>query len=141
MVKKTSIAITIFAVLEIIVGGIGSILLVKNFMAYLGTIYTSNGSTGISGALALVGIVLYLPSPMFLSAGISIFIGIAVGKIVNNMALSFLYFLFMMIIGFHIYTAHYKSIILDFLIFSLSTLPIQWFLNHRLVKDLETKQY
>ncbi len=141
MSSKRPIDISIFAIVEILAGTAGSLLLVNNVMNYMAVLKTDAGSTGLAGALALVGIFMYLPSPMILASGLSIFIALPLGKTVNNMTLTFLYFLFMMLIGFHIYTAQFITIFWDLSLFFISTLPIQWFLNHRRMKELEKGSY
>ncbi len=141
MTNTTSISLTVFALLEIIAGLVGSIYFVKHLMAYLVSLNTTEPSTGIAGATALVNVFMLLPSPMVLSSGIAIFISYALGKKVNNMTLGLLYFLFLLLVVFHIYTAHYSLIIWDIGIFFLSTIPLQWFMNHRCIKNLEIKQY
>lgn len=141
MSQQRSIGINLFAILEIIVGAIGSAFLVKSLMAYLSVLIQSSGSTGLQGALNLINIFLYLPFPLIFTAGISIFISLALGKTVNDKALSLMYFVVVVFVGFHVYTAQYTLIIWDIIIFFIATLPLQWFLNHKIIKNLMVKQY
>lgn len=141
MANQKTIGIFIFAFLEIILGIAGSVFLIKNLMGYIATLSMQTESTGIDGALTLVGVFIYSPSPIIMCAGMSILISLLLGKKVNNMMLTFLYFLFLVLVIFHIYTTQYSMIIWDIVIFFLLTIPIQWFLNHPNVKNIEINQY
>ena len=141
MSKPYSIAIHIFATFEVLVGFFGSILLLKNFMLYLAILLNDANPTGMEGAKALVGTIVFLPAPLLLCAGLGVFISYFVGKKMHNMLLSFMYVLLMLSVAFHIYSGSFKLILLDAGVFVLITLPIQWFLCHPMIKELETRQY